>query len=178
MVEEVEVTRADLVASVVKVECGVGDDNLQGSVSQQTSTKRKCPPDDEPTTAKKIAAAKERLQAIRPRSSELLGILQTKKAALAKVEKEIEKLEREKERKELERREKETAYNNSFAAFLDVAKEEEKIRIELAHLNSLTEDNARKDVKNIKRSTPNSPDDAKESTTTNALGKKASWNLW
>lgn len=37
MVEVIKVTRAD----VVKVECGVGDDNAQGSPTQQTSTKRK-----------------------------------------------------------------------------------------------------------------------------------------
>ena len=244
--EVIKVTRADMVvASVVKVECGVGDDNAQGSLSPQTSTKRKCPPDDEhgaqvkrckvdecnnpeinqgggnhsnaatatadnyssnfprgsyqdkgmpmnhnsgraansygfsqPTSTsvqphrtnasiimetknrlhqKKIAAAKERLRANLERNSKIFSNLSTQTTELAKIEKEISKLERERARKELEMREKE-------AALEDVKKEEEQIRNELAHLNSLTEDSARNDVKNIRRSTPISPDDAKEST--------------
>ncbi len=245
MVEEVEVTIADL---AVEVKCGgVGDDNPV----LQTSTKRKCPPDDEhgaqvkrckvdectkglcvkheaysennqgcgnhsnaakaTATAdnysnnfprdscqdigmpmnhnfgqsncvqshrtnamiimetkkrlEKIAAAKERLRANRERNCEILSTLSSQTAELAKIEKEISKLERERARKELERREKE-------AALEDVKKEEKQIRNDLAHLNSLTEDSARKDVKIIWRSTPISPDDAKESTPTNALGQQ------
>ena len=114
---------------------------------------------------KKIAVAEERLRDNRERNCLILSNLASQTAELAKIEKEISKLERERARKELKRRKFE-------AALEDVKKEEEQIRNELAHLNSLTEDSSRKDVKNIRRSTPISPYGAKESTLTNALGQK------
>jgi hypothetical protein len=113
---------------------------------------------------KKIAAANERLRANRERNCEILSILSSQTAELAKIKQEIDKLEWKRERKELERRVKE-------AALEDVKNEEEQIKNELAHLNSQPEHNARKEVKIIRRSTPNSPDDAKDSTPTNALGQ-------
>ncbi|KAL7454622.1 hypothetical protein ACHAWC_006236 [Mediolabrus comicus] len=169
MVEVVEVTRADLVASMA-VKVKEEDDNPQASQSQtsQTSTKRKRPLDNEPTTAEKIDAAKERLRTNRARNSEILSQLSSqskmlciKSNELAKIENEIDKLEREKQR--------------NFAALEDIKKEEEQIKNELDRLKSLSQEHANARGENgvisIRRSTPISPDGVRESKT-NALDKQ------
>ena len=132
MVEVVEVTKADLVASVAVKVKEEEEDNPQASQSQ-TSTKRKRLPDDEPTTAEKIAAAKERLRTNRARNRDILIMLSSqskmlciKSNELAKIEMEIDKLERKKQR--------------NFAALEDVKKEEEQIKNELDCLKSLSQE--------------------------------------